>query len=172
MLQVQNLLEILHKLLERGGMVILVIMVLSLIMWVLIFERYWYLYVDHPKKLKEIIDHWMSRTDHTSWYAHRVREGLISEVNNSLTHFLSTIRTLTAILPLLGLLGTVTGMITTFDVITVFGTGNARGLASGISTALITTTAGLVTSLAGLYFISNLEHMAELEIHRAADKLV
>jgi biopolymer transport protein ExbB len=170
--ELSNLLELLYKLQERGGPVILVIMVLSFAMWILIFERYLYLYVDHPKKVRAIVDEWMERTDHSSWYAHRIRDGLVSEVKNSLYHFLSTIRTLTAILPLLGLLGTVTGMITTFDVITVFGTGNARGLASGISTALITTTAGLVTSLAGLYFSSNLEHMAEIEIHRTADKLV
>ena len=52
--------------------------------------------------------------------------------------------------PLLGLLGTVTGMITTFDVISEFGTGNARALASGISEALVTTQSGLVVAVPGL----------------------
>ena len=68
---------------------------------------------------------------------------------------------LTTILPLLGLLGTVSGMIKVFDVITVFGTGNTRGMASGISEALVTTMAGLFTALSGLYFVANLEHRAE-----------
>jgi len=56
--------------------------------------------------------------------------------------------------PLLGLLGTVSGMISTFDVIREFGTGNARSLAAGISEALITTEAGLVISVPGLFFAS------------------
>ncbi|MEQ8979702.1 MAG: MotA/TolQ/ExbB proton channel family protein, partial [Deltaproteobacteria bacterium] len=49
--------------------------------------------------------------------------------------------------PLLGLLGTVTGMITTFEVITVFGTGNPRLLSGGISVALITTQLGLMVAI-------------------------
>ena len=53
--------------------------------------------------------------------------------------------------PLLGLLGTVTGMITTFDVIAMFGTGNARALAGGISEALITTQSGLLVSIPGIF---------------------
>ena len=53
------------------------------------------------------------------------------------------------------------GMIKVFDVITVFGTGNTRGMASGISEALVTTMAGLFTALTGLYFVSNLESRAE-----------
>ncbi len=52
--------------------------------------------------------------------------------------------------PLLGLLGTVTGMIATFDVISAFGTGNARALAAGISEALVTTQSGLVIAVPGL----------------------
>ncbi|BCS87636.1 MotA/TolQ/ExbB proton channel family protein [Pseudodesulfovibrio sediminis] len=63
---------------------------------------------------------------------------------------IGTILILSAVAPLLGLLGTVTGMITTFDVISQFGTGNARALASGISKALITTQSGLVVAVPGL----------------------
>jgi biopolymer transport protein ExbB len=58
---------------------------------------------------------------------------------------------------MLGLLGTVAGMIQTFDVLAVFGTGNARGMAGGISIALITTMGGLLTSLSGIYFSTQLE---------------
>jgi len=57
---------------------------------------------------------------------------------------------LVAVLPLLGLLGTVTGMIDTFDVIRVHGNGEPRLLARGIREALITTEAGLVTALPAL----------------------
>ena len=63
---------------------------------------------------------------------------------------IGTILVLSAVAPLLGLLGTVTGMINTFDVISQFGTGNARALASGISEALVTTQSGLVVAVPGL----------------------
>lgn len=64
--------------------------------------------------------------------------------------YIGTIMILAAVAPLLGLLGTVTGMITTFDVISEFGTGNARALASGISEALVTTQSGLVVAVPGM----------------------
>ena len=54
--------------------------------------------------------------------------------------------------PLLGLLGTVTGMINTFKLISVFGTGDPRMLSSGISEALITTAAGLTVAIPALFF--------------------
>ena len=63
-------------------------------------------------------------------------------------------------LPLLGLLGTVTGMITTFDLMTVFGNANPRELSRGIDRALVSTISGLVTAISGLYFASLLEGRA------------
>jgi biopolymer transport protein ExbB len=72
-------------------------------------------------------------------------------LNRSLFSNLSVIGVLAAIAPLLGLLGTVTGMIATFDVLAVFGTGNARAMAGGISEALITTQTGLLVAIPGLY---------------------
>jgi biopolymer transport protein ExbB len=67
-----------------------------------------------------------------------------------LTRFLAVIAVLAGIAPLLGLLGTVIGMIETFDVISLFGTGNAKALAGGISVALVTTQSGLLIAIPGL----------------------
>ncbi|USD38320.1 MULTISPECIES: MotA/TolQ/ExbB proton channel family protein [Ferrimonas] len=61
------------------------------------------------------------------------------------------IATLAAIAPLLGLLGTVNGMIATFDVIALFGTGNAKAMAGGISESLITTQSGLTVAIPGMF---------------------
>jgi len=70
---------------------------------------------------------------------------------NTLEQNTTTIMVLSAIAPLLGLLGTVTGMIYTFDVIRQFGTGNPQALAHGISEALITTQTGLVIAIPGMF---------------------
>jgi biopolymer transport protein ExbB len=74
---------------------------------------------------------------------------------------LAVIAVLAAIAPLLGLLGTVLGMIETFDVIAVFGTGNSRALASGIGVALITTQTGLLVAIPGLLMSNRLGRAAQ-----------
>jgi biopolymer transport protein ExbB len=67
-----------------------------------------------------------------------------------LSRHLAVIAVLASVAPLLGLLGTVIGMVDTFDVLAVFGTGNVKGLASGISVALVTTQSGLLVAIPGL----------------------
>jgi biopolymer transport protein ExbB len=81
-------------------------------------------------------------------------------INRSMNDYLSVIGILAAVAPLLGLLGTVTGMIATFDVLAVFGTGNAKAMAGGISEALITTQTGLLVAIPGLYMKGFLERRA------------
>ena len=75
---------------------------------------------------------------------------------SKLDKFLPSLQTIVAIAPLLGLLGTVLGMIKIFDVIALQGTGNAEALSSGIAEALLTTAAGLVVAIPAqiFYFIA------------------
>ncbi len=75
---------------------------------------------------------------------------------SKLDKFLPSLQTVVAIAPLLGLLGTVLGMIKIFDVIALQGTGSAEALSSGIAEALITTAAGLVVAIPAqiFYFIA------------------
>jgi len=75
-----------------------------------------------------------------------------SHVVHELERYLSTLGTIAAIAPLLGLLGTVIGMIKVFTEIMVQGTGNAGVLAGGISEALITTAAGLTVAIPAVIF--------------------
>lgn len=100
-------------------------------------------------------------------------ESALLEVEPLLQRSLSIIAACAAIAPLLGLLGTVTGMITTFDVITLYGTGNPRLLSGGISVALVTTQLGLVVAvplLLGHAVVSRVAQRrgSELESIRAA----
>ena len=157
---------------ELGGPVLSVIIVVSVILWILILERYWYFRRTFPAKRMQIAEQWQRRNDHTSWYALRLREGLLSELSVSLRQNLLLIQALIAILPLLGLLGTVTGMIAIFEVLNVFGTGNPRGMASGISRALLPTTAGLATSLIGMFFASDITNRASKLDDSARDLLI
>jgi len=84
---------------------------------------------------------------------------------------LGLIKSLVAVCPLLGLLGTVTGMIEVFDVMAVMGTGSARAMASGISKATIPTMAGMVGALTGVFAITVLQRNARLKAVRLEDQL-
>jgi biopolymer transport protein ExbB len=158
-------------LLESGGTVLWLILLASLVMWTLIIERYLFVYWIHPKQIKQSISEWQQRPDRRSWYAQKIRQGMISESSAGLHQYLQAIKTLIAALPMLGLLGTVDGMIQTFDVLTVFGTGNARGMAGGISVALITTMGDLLAALSGMYFSTQLQQRVSLAEQRVADVL-
>ena len=91
------------------------------------------------------------------------QEGLLKELP-LLERFLPTLNVLAAVAPLLGLLGTVTGMINTFQVITVYGTGDPRMMSGGISEALVTTQLGLAVAVP----IMILHHILE----RRVDKIL
>ena len=77
-----------------------------------------------------------------------------SHVVHDLEKYLNSLGTVAAIAPLLGLLGTVVGMIDVFTQITTVGTGNANALAGGISEALLTTAAGLIVAIPALVCIA------------------
>ena len=81
-------------------------------------------------------------------------EAVISKIGPLYEKNLSTIKLLAAVAPLLGLLGTVIGMIETFQAITLFGTGDPKLMADGISQALVTTMLGLITAVP-LLFVHN-----------------
>jgi biopolymer transport protein ExbB len=75
------------------------------------------------------------------------------------------VKVLAALSPLLGLLGTVTGMIGTFQAITLFGTGDPKTMAGGISTALVTTVLGLVSAIPLIFLHSLLASQSRSIIH-------
>jgi len=154
-----------------GGWVIGAILLLSSLMWILILERYWFILRQASSLGQEIVANWRRLHSDSPVVNRRLRAGLVHSFNDRLSASLGTIQVITAILPLLGLLGTVTGMIKTFEIMTVFGTGNVRGMAGGISQALITTMAGLLTALSGMYFASNLAVRIEDETERLSEKL-
>ncbi|MBF0218330.1 MAG: MotA/TolQ/ExbB proton channel family protein [Gammaproteobacteria bacterium] len=87
-----------------------------------------------------------------------------------LERYLNTLGTIASITPLLGLLGTVVGMIKVFSAITEFGVGNPTVLASGISEALITTAAGLAVAIPALIFYRHFRRRVELLVLKMEDE--
>ena len=141
---------------EMGGNVLYLIAALTFLMWTLIFERVWYYRTAHKQEVGELIDRWKARTDKTSWRAEGIRQAMISRVAGHLNHSLPVIKSLVGLCPLLGLMGTVTGMIEVFDSMAFFGSGNARAMASGVSKATIPTMAGMVVALSGVFAVTYL----------------
>ena len=171
MTQLVGLWESVQDFIHTGGNVLYVVAVVLFIMWFLMLERYWYVSAIFPKIKKDIITRWDARADTTSWYAHKIRDTWISEATNDLDQRMLLIKTLVAMCPLVGLLGTVTGMIAVFDIMATQGTGNPRTMAAGISMATIPTMAGMVAALSGLFFSSQLEVKVKREKADLVDSL-
>ncbi len=163
--------EAVSDFIARGGNVLLVIFTVTLAMWTLILERQWYFRVAYPKQARRVLEAWQARGDRLSWRARQVRQLLISETSIDLNRAIPMINTLVALCPLLGLLGTVTGMIEVFDVMAAAGNSNARAMASGVSKATIPTMAGMVAALSGLYFSVRLQRFARDESEKLADRM-
>ena len=157
--------------LEMGGQVLNVIAVVIFLMWMLILERITY-FQSELKTLKASIKSiWNARIDKKSWASEALREKLISEFNMSANQYLPIIKTLVALCPLLGLIGTVTGMIEVFDVMAVSGSGNARSMASGVSKATIPTMAGMVGALSGVFLATLLTQKVTNEVDILEEEL-
>ncbi len=166
-----DLLAPIRSFIELGGNVLWAIMVVLLMMWTLIIERYWFLFRIYPDRRTQVLAAWRARDERRSWQAVKIKTEIVSDMRLELHKNISMIQALISICPLLGLLGTVTGMVMVFEVMAFFGTGNARAMADGVSKATIPTMAGMVAALSGVYFASNLERKAILESDRLEDMM-
>ena len=159
------------KFMDSGGNVLWMIVILLFFMWTLIFERVWYLTKSCPRVLKIKIDVWSGRKDRRSKFALQIREKVISEAALQIDNNMMMIKTLIAVAPLFGLLGTVTGMITVFDVMAFTGGGDVKAMAGGVSKATIPTMAGMVAALSGVFFSSRLEAKIKMAKEKLIDSL-
>lgn len=171
MLALNEAFDAIRAFMERGGDVLFLILLVTFIMWVLIVERLWYFTLEYKKQKNRVIDAWESRAERRSWYAHKIRTAMISEVNDNLNQGVGMIKTLVALCPLVGLLGTVTGMIEVFEVMATQGSSNARAMAAGVSKATIPTMAGMVAALSGIFLSTYIERRAKRESERLEDSL-
>jgi len=171
----------LFELVQAGGWLMIPILLCSVVAAGISVERLWTLRAEQvaPRDLLTQVWSWIRNNEMDSSRLREVKSGSplgqilvagitshrrgrdvmkesIEEVANHVVHelerYLNTLGTVAAITPLLGLLGTVIGMIKVFTAIQLEGTGNAAVLAGGISEALITTAAGLTVAIPSLFF--------------------
>lgn len=152
----------LSQFMEQGGFVLWWLAAVVVVYWFLVVERVLYLTFYFPKQRQFWVTQWQSRQDHNSWHARAIRDGWLGQANMLLNQNLNFIKLLVAICPMLGLLGTVTGMISVFDVMANQGSSNPKLMASGISLATLPTMAGMVAALAGMFVHARLAKKCNL----------
>jgi len=163
--------EAIRDFMSLGGPVLRAIAVTIFLMWVLIIERILFFRSTMKTMSLTIHDNWEARQERTSWNAHQIRELMISRFSEATNKGISVIQTLVALCPLLGLLGTVTGMISVFQVMAVSGSGNVRAMAAGVSQATVPTMAGMVGALSGVLLVTLLTRRAAREVEFLEDSL-
>ncbi|SDU32234.1 MotA/TolQ/ExbB proton channel family protein [Desulfobacula phenolica] len=171
---ITELLFSIENYIRSGGAVMIPILTISFFMWLLIINRVMFMHRLYIKNITRdtagqlvknnqmpeekyqganslLVREFLAARSHDPKLDDFILDETVVRLTSSLDTHLAVIRVLAGVAPLLGLLGTVTGMMDTFDVITIFGTGNAKAMAGGISVALITTQTGLMVSIPGLY---------------------
>lgn len=131
--------------------------------------------LEHNSPLGRILAAGLMNRDRGREIMKEVIEDTGRHVVHELERFLNALGTIAAISPLLGLLGTVTGMVSAFEAITAQGVGDARVLSGGIGEALITTEAGLIVAipaLIGYRYLRGRVDMLVVEMEKEAIKLV
>lgn len=171
MLALMEALAAIKAFVASGGPVLYAIAVLTFVMWTFIFERFWFYRSALSRQVGSALKHWDARPERKSWNARQVRYALISQVSERINQNLDLIGTMVALCPLLGLLGTVTGMIQVFNVLAVTGGGDAKSMAAGVSQATIPTMAGMVAALSGVFGSTILNRIAIRENQLLEDHL-
>jgi biopolymer transport protein ExbB len=171
MLWLADSFEAIRDFMELGGQVLTWIAFTIFLMWVLIIERLMYFRSPMKNMSREIHDEWEKRVERRSWNAHQIRELMISQFELATNKGIDMIQTLVALCPLLGLMGTVTGMIKVFGVLAVSGSGNVRAMAGGVSQATVPTMAGMVGALSGVLLVTILTRRAAREVEFLEDSL-
>lgn len=171
MLVLIDLYEVVRDFMEKGGPVLFAIFIAIFVLWAMVFERVIYFRTAHRKQVDEVMGSWEARNERTSWFAHKIREAMISQVTMDLRTSMPLIKTLVAIIPLMGLLGTVWGMIEVFDVMAYLGSANVKAMSAGVSRATIPTMAGMVGALSGVFATTYLDNRMTKEAELLEDHL-
>jgi len=160
----------LQAFLHAGGTVLYAVTALSFLMWALVFDRLWYLRIVLPHDVAATVAVWEACNERRSWHARQVRRALLARLDARVQRNLALIRACVALCPLLGLLGTVTGMLLVFEALSL-GAGDTHALADGVARATIPTMAGMVAAISGVLASAWVARLARRELALAEDRL-
>jgi biopolymer transport protein ExbB len=158
------------ELVDDGGPFVGLIFATGVLMWGIIAERYWFFRRVLPQLSMELQQQWDARTEHTSWCARQIRQAMISKLHVAMSAGIPVLQVLVPMSPLLGLIGTVVGMLEVFDSMALRGNADARSMASGVSQAMICTMTGLAVSITGLYPVHYFRTRTARETEHLADR--
>jgi biopolymer transport protein ExbB len=162
--------DALHEMRALGGPVVNWIFLACVLMWSIVLERYWYFSRTLRVEVQQALGRWQERADKLSWRSRQIRTAMISRLNAGMNAKLGVLRVLVPMCPLLGLLGTVSGMLNVFDAMAARGSADARSMANGVSEAMVCTLTGLAVSITGLYPVYYFRRRARHETELLADK--
>jgi biopolymer transport protein ExbB len=158
------------QLVHAGGPLVAWILIAGLAMWTLILERLWFFRAGLPQQVSGMLSAWKARADHDSWSAHQIRKAFISRLNGAMSENMPMLKVLVPLCPLLGLVGTVSGMLEVFDSMAILGSADARTMASGVSKAMNCTMTGLAVSVTGMYPVYYFQSLIRQQTELLADR--
>ena len=151
----------LAELFDRGGPVLYILFVVTLFIWFIIFSKYLSTSYNNKNWIKNNFDTFSSGVNINRSNIHLFEESFLIHIKRVSTQKLKMLDGLIGLCPMLGLLGTVYGMIEVFEVLAVLGTGNPRAMSTGVAKATIPTMAGMTIALSGLFFKFDLANRVE-----------
>ena len=157
---------------QLGGPVVVWIFIASVLMWTLVLERFWYFKKVLPGEAARMLAQWQQRPNKLSWASRQIRTTMISRLNAGMSANQQMLRVLVPMCPLLGLVGTVMGMLAVFDSMAALGSADARSMATGVSEAMVCTLTGLAVSISGLYPVYYFKARIRRETELLADQFM
>lgn len=155
-------LQALKQFFLSGGWVLIWLLWTALVMWTLLLERTWFRWFQFPAMKRQCFSALKQKAQTGTGDADLMTQ--VGNLQRELQKSFSLIKTLVALCPMIGLLGTVTGMIQVFDVLAFHGTGNPRLMSAGVAKATIPTMAGMVLAVSGLLMFTWLHHWSRLQL--------
>ena len=142
----------LDELFIRGGPVLYILFGLTFLIFTLLVDKYLFIFVQSKTWVNAKFTSFVNSNPPSSTKYKFVEATLISNVKRKTASNIKVLDGLIGMTPMIGLLGTVYGMIEVFEVLSFLGTGNPRAMSSGVAMATIPTMSGMVITIFGLYF--------------------
>lgn len=155
-----DILHIVSEFIQKGGDVLIIIFIVAFVMWSIILDKMFLHFFAYPKSIKK-----------TTLQNKQLNKKQFLEMKQKLESNMPLLKITIMVSPLLGLLGTVSGMIEVFDIISILGNSDAKAMSSGISRATIPTMVGMSVALSGMIFKVYLEQITKKRLRVLRERL-